>query len=342
MELRKHKKIILFGLVLSCGIIFILAYFLSKSFNTIVNVMIISFILSYTLSPIRDTFIIKFKVSKRAASILVILLILGIVASCIIVIVPALFKEITNVSNIFVNISNFMDEVFRKFNLNNSTVSNVIYNEFLERGNELWVNFTENSVDNLIGFSENIISFAIIPIIIYYFLCDGNKIYNKILLFLPTEKRGLVKKFLYNIDKVLTRYITSQLFLSGLIGVLTFILLVVLKVKFPLWISILNAILNIIPYFGPIFGAVPAVIVALLDSPIKALWVIVGMFVIQQLEGDILSPKITGDSTEMHPLVIIVLLLIGEKFGGFVGMVLVVPIAVIIKALYDDINYYLF
>ena len=177
---------------------------------------------------------------------------------------------------------------------------------------------------------------------IYYFLCDGNKIYTKSLLLLPTEKRGITKKIINDIDRVLTRYITSQLLLSGVIGVLTFILLLILKVKFPLWISILNAILNIIPYFGPIFGAIPAVIVALLDSPIKAVWVIIGMFVIQQIEGDILAPKMTGDSTDMHPFVIIILLITGDNFGGFIGMILAVPIAVIIKVLYDDINYYLF
>lgn len=342
MQLRKHKKLILSVVILLCFVAFILAYFFNNSINTIVNIIIMSFILAYTISPIRDAFEAKLKVSKKIASILVILIIIGIVTTCIIVIVPALFNEIANISNIFDRINNFLEEITIKYNLNNILGINVMYNEILEKGNTIWINFSENAVDNLIKFSDNIISFAIIPIMIYYFLCDGNKIYNKSLLLLPTEKRAITKKILKDIDRVLTRYITSQLLLSLVIGVLTFALLLVLKVKFPLWISILNAILNIIPYFGPIFGAIPAVIVALLDSPIKALWVIVGMFVIQQVEGDILAPKMTGDSTDMHPFVIIILLITGDNFGGFIGMILVVPIAVIIKVLYDDINYYLF
>ena len=342
MQLRKRKKLILSILILSCVVALILAYFFNHSINTIVNIIIMSFILAYTLNPIRDTFEAKFKVSKRMASIIVISIIVGIVTTCIIVIVPALFNEIANISNIFDKINNFLEEAALKYNLNNILAINVVYNELLEKGNTIWINFSESAVDNLIKFSDNIISFAIIPIMIYYFLCDGNKIYNKSLLLLPTEKRGITKKILKDIDRVLTRYIASQLMLSGVIGALTFVLLLILKIKFPLWISILNAILNIIPYFGPIFGAVPAVIVALLDSPIKALWVIVGMFVIQQLEGDILAPKMTGDSTDMHPFVIIILLITGDNFGGFIGMILVVPIAVIIKVLYDDINYYLF
>ena len=342
MQLRKHKKLIVSILILVCVIALVVAYFFNHSINTIVNIIIISFILAYTLGPIRDTLEAKLKVSKKIASILVISMIIGIVTACIIVIVPALFNEIDNISNIFDNINSFLEEVAGKYNLNNSLVINVVYSQVLEKGNAIWIGFSESAVDNLIKFSDNIISFAIIPIMIYYFLCDGNKIYTKSLLLLPTEKRGITKKILKDIDRVLTRYIASQLLLSGVIGVLTFILLLILKVKFPLWISILNAILNIIPYFGPIFGAIPAVIVALLDSPIKALWVIVGMFVIQQLEGDILAPKMTGDSTDMHPFVIIILLITGDNFGGLIGMVLVVPIAVIIKVLYDDINYYLF
>lgn len=342
MQLRKHKKLLLLIVVLSFVVSFILAYFFNHSINTVVNIIIISFILAYTLTPIRDIIEARLKISKKIASILVILMIMGIITTCIIVIVPTLFNEIANISNIFENISSFLEEIFDKFNLNNTVSTNVIYNEILEEANTIWINFSENAVDNLMKFSDHIIPFAIVPIMVYYFLCDGNKIYTKILLVLPTEKRGITNKILSDIDRVLTRYITSQLLLSGVIGLLTFILLLMLKVKFPLWISILNAILNIIPYFGPVFGAVPAVIVALLDSPVKALWVILGMFVIQQLEGDILAPKMTGDSTEMHPFVIIILLLIGDNFGGFIGMILVVPIAVIIKVLYDDINYYLF
>lgn len=342
MQLRRHKKSILLGTVLLFFTIIILAYFFNDSIHTIINIITISFVLAYTLSPIREVLEEKLPISKRMASILVIVIIIGIIAACIIVIVPTLFNEILNISSIFDNIRSFLEEYLEKININGVVTTNAIYNEILEKGNAIWMNFSDNAVEYFMDVGDNIISLAIIPIMIYYFLCDGNKIYTKMLLLLPTEKRGITKKILSNIDRVLKRYITSQLLLSGLIGVLTFVILVALKVKFPIWISILNAVFNIIPYFGPIFGAVPAIIVALLDSPIKALWVTIGMFLIQQLEGDILSPKMTGDSTDMHPFVIIILLLIGEKLGGFIGMVLVIPIAVIIKVLYDDINYYLF
>lgn len=342
MQLRKHKKSILLVVTLLLCMTLILAYLFNDSVNAIINIILISFILAYTLTPIRDAIEGKFRVSKKIASVLVILIVLGIIVTCVIVIIPTLFNELLNISNVFENIRSFLEETLSKFNKNGVITNSAIYNEILEKGNVFWMNFSESVVEKLMSIGDDMMLFAIVPIMIYYFLCDGNKIYNKILLLLPTEKREITKKILSNIDRVLTRYITSQLLLSGLIGVLTFIILLALKVKFPIWISILNAVFNIIPYFGPIFGAVPAIIVALLDSPVKALWVTLGMFFIQQLEGDILSPKVTGDSTDMHPFVVIILLLIGDKIGGFIGMVLVVPVAVIIKVLYDDINYYLF
>lgn len=341
MEVRKHKTILLI-IILLCILGLITLYYFNSSIKTTINIILISFVLAYTLNPIRSIFEAKFKLSKRAASILVILMIIGVCITCIISIMPTLFTEISNVSNIFDNIESFLEGIYEKFNLAHIPGANTLYNEILEKGNSILTNFSENAINNLIKISSNLITFAIVPIMMYYFLCDGDRIYNKVLLILPTEKRTIVKKILNDIDKILTRYIASQLLLCGFIGVLTFILLIIFRVKFPLWISILNAIFNIIPYFGPIFGAVPAVVVALLDSPIKALWIVLGMFIIQQIEGNILCPKITGDSTDIHPFVIILLLLIGDKLGGFVGMILVVPIAVMLKVLYDDINYYLF
>jgi predicted PurR-regulated permease PerM len=158
----------------------------------------------------------------------------------------------------------------------------------------------------------------------------------------PTNKRILIRKINSNIDKVLSRYIVSQLLLSAIIGVLTFVMLIVLRIKLPLILALLNAIANIIPYFGPIIGGLPIVLIALIQSPTKALLAIICAFLIQQIEGDILAPKITGVCINFHPIIIIILLILGGKIGGMVGMILAVPILVIIKVIYDDINYYLF
>jgi predicted PurR-regulated permease PerM len=127
-----------------------------------------------------------------------------------------------------------------------------------------------------------------------------------------------------------------------IVGVLTFFVLIFFKVQFPVLLSIFNAVINIVPYFGPLIGAIPAIIVALLQSPTKALYTTLFLFLIQQVEGNLLSPQITASSIKMHPLLIIILLLIGEKIGGFFGMILAIPIGVIIKVIYEDIDYHMY
>ena len=88
---------------------------------------------------------------------------------------------------------------------------------------------------------------------------------------------------------------------------------------------------NVIPYFGPIIGAIPAVIIAFLDEPIKALWVIIAFFGIQQIESAVLQPKIVGDSVGLHPVFVIISLLIGGELFGIAGLLFAVPIAGSIK-----------
>ena len=342
MNIQRHKLKLFAIISIILALILLFIYFLNSSVKEIVNIVLISFGLAYTLNPIKEFFIGKFKINIRTASLLVILIVIGFIVGGALVILPSFIEEISSIGDIFDNIAEFYNVTTERFNLNNIPAVDSIYNSIIEKGNSMWLNFSANILENTLKISSKIISLAVIPIIIYYFMCDGEKIFSRLLLILPTNKREVTEKIIMDINKVLKRYISSQLYLCGIIGILTFILLVLLKVKFPLWIAALNALFNIIPYFGPVFGMIPAVLVALLISPSKALWVLIGMFLIQQIEGNILSPKITGDSTEMHPFVIIILLLIGDKVGGFVGMIVVIPVAVVIKVLYDDINYYLF
>ncbi|WP_455809972.1 AI-2E family transporter [Clostridium butyricum] len=342
MNLRKHKSKLFIILSILIIVIFISLYLFNSSIKEIVNIIFISFSLSYVLNPAKEFLMTKLKVNKRTSSLIIILIVVGLIIGGITVMLPSFVDELASVGDVFDNVEKFYNNIADKFNLNSIPGINSIYNSIVEKGNGLLTSVSDNLLDYILEVSSKILSLAVIPIIIYYFMCDGDRLFSRMMLILPTNKREVTQNIVMDINKVLKRYISGQLYLCGIIGILTFILLLSLQIKFPLWIAIFNALFNIIPYFGPIFGMVPAVIVALMISPAKALWVLIGMILIQQIEGNILSPKITGDSIEMHPFVIIVLLLIGDKFGGFIGMIVVVPIAVVIKVLYDDINYYLF
>ncbi|MEG2290828.1 MAG: AI-2E family transporter [Clostridium sp.] len=342
IKLSKHKGIINKVLIVVAIIVLYLTYIKIESVKTLINILGISFILAYGLKPISNAISEKFNIKKRTTSVIIIIIILLLIILFLYLIIPAIIKESSNFGTMMDNIEVYITDIAVKLKIDDLPILDSLYMQINEKINVFLGGFSNNFLENLISASENIISCAIIPIATYYFLVDGDLMYNKILLILPTEKRIVVKKILSNIDKILSRYIVSQFLLSLIIGVLTFIILITIGVKFALVLAVLNGICNIIPYFGPIIGGIPAVFVALIDSPSKAVWALIGMFILQQIEGNILSPKITGDSTNMHPIIIIILLLIGEMSGGLVGMILAVPIGVIIKVIYEDINYYLF
>lgn len=340
--IKKYKSIFIKVLLVIVLITLISIYFLSDSVSSVVNLIVVSFIISYAIRPIRDYFCDRFKLSKRISSLIIIFLTVALFGAIVYFIVPTIINESRNFGTMLDSIEEYLIDISNKFNLSDLSLFETAYIQINEKVNLFLSSLSNNLIENIVAILENLVGFAIVPVVSYYFLSDGERIYNKLLLIFPTDKRILIRKINNNIDKVLSRYIVSQLVLSAIIGILTFILLIILRIKSPLMLSILNAIANIIPYFGPIIGGAPIVFIALVQSPSKALLALIGAFIIQQIEGDLLGPKITGVSINLHPILIIILLILGGKIAGIAGMILAVPVVVICKVIYDDINYYLF
>lgn len=337
--MKKVYKLVL--IILSISVV---AYFLlySKVVKEVVYLILMSFIIAYSLRPL-IIFMMNKGINKRLAAISIILVGVIITIITFIVIIPSLFKESLNINVTLNRIQGFFEVLYNKLEpLKNNKTMFVILDGFYTKVNKVLVSMLDKVFKGALNISELLLSLAVIPIIVYYFLADSDIIFNKILVIFPIKLRIVVKKIFADIDKVLGRYIVSQFLLCAIVGILTFIALLILHVDFPLLLSLLNAVFNIIPYFGPLFGAIPAVLVAFLISTKTGVWVMIMLHLIQQIEGNLISPKITGDSVSMHPLTVIILLIIGGKIGGFIGMVLAVPVGVVIKIIYEDLNYYLF
>ena len=98
-------------------------------------------------------------------------------------------------------------------------------------------------------------------------------------------------------------------------------------------VSVFVGVTNIIPFFGPVIGAVPSVLLILIDSPIKAVWFVVFVIVLQQLDGNVIGPKILGDSTGLSSLWVIIAILVGGSFFGVAGMFFGVPVCACLYSL---------
>jgi predicted PurR-regulated permease PerM len=308
----------------------------------LINLVFISFIVSYILKPIYILLITQ-GVNKKVASSLIILGLIILILITFMVLIPSAFSGSLNIDKSINELGNYLYNANMKikgFN-KNKVIANII-NAIYQKVNVQIIVIFDKILNSIMGLSENIITYMVSPLIIYYFLCDSENMINKALIVFPPESRNVIKKIIEDIDKILGKYIISQLILCGIITVATFFILTFMKVDFPLILSLINGVFNIIPYFGPIFGVVPAILIGLLQSPKTALYTALWLIALQQIEGTILSPKIIGESISMHPLTVIILLLIGENVGGILGMILAVPLGVVIKVIYEDLNYYLF
>jgi predicted PurR-regulated permease PerM len=170
---------------------------------------------------------------------------------------------------------------------------------------------------------------------------DYKEMGHKILCLIPTRYRSGLVVIAHEVDEVIKKVIRGNLLVAALVAILATVGMMIIGMDFPLLIGILVGITNFIPYFGAIISTVPIILLALLKSKWLALYVLGVMVLIQQIEGNIISPKILGEYIGLHPLVIIFALLAGGSLWGFTGLLIAVPFAAVLKVLLKHVYLHL-
>jgi len=186
-------------------------------------------------------------------------------------------------------------------------------------------------INGLWTFIIGLLHLALAPLLAFYFLKDAAHIRARLRSVVPEGWRADVLHLWSEVDRVLTKFIRGHVLVALLVGILTTTGFLVLGVEFAVLLGIIAGIADLIPYFGPVIGAVPAVALSALQSWQLAIYVIILVLVIQQLESSIISPKILGDSVGLHPVVVIFVLMAGGKLFGVLGMLFAVPGAAILR-----------
>lgn len=200
-----------------------------------------------------------------------------------------------------------------------------------------------NLIPNLISITKdlafgilNIIVAIVISIYLIFSKEAGVQQSRKVILALFPKKTALnlLETFAYS-HKVFSKFFIGKLVDSIIIGFLCFFVLLIVKMPFPLLISVLVGITNVIPYFGPFIGGGIGFVFLVFVDPIKALWFLVIIIIIQQFDGNILGPKILGDSIGLSPFWIIFSIILFGSMFGFIGMLLGAPLFSIVKTLVE-------
>lgn len=240
------------------------------------------------------------------------------------------------------NTTRFVDETITKLNIEKQ-YSQVLMDNFNNLVNYI-IKVATNLIPALGGFLASVASSiwnVILGIIVsIYLLKDKEKLcaLSKKITYglLPESYADEVIKLVDRSNYTFGRFLVGKIIDSLIIGVLTFIILSIFKMPYTILVSAIVGITNIIPFFGPFIGAIPSFIIILFVSPVQALWFLLIILFIQQLDGNVIGPKILGDSIGISAFWILFSILVAGKVLGLVGMIIGVPLFAIFYSIVKD------
>lgn len=196
-------------------------------------------------------------------------------------------------------------------------------------------------INKVSGFAMGVWNIVLGIIISIYMLSERKNFMREsrklVYSFLPTEKANTLCGGVKKVHEVFGGFINGKILDSLIIGLLCFVGTSILRIPYASLISLIVGITNVIPYFGPFMGAIPSVIIVFLNDPVKAVWFGVFVLVLQQLDGNLIGPKILGQTIGVSSFWIITSLLVMGGLYGVLGMVLAVPLFAIVRMLLSRI-----
>jgi predicted PurR-regulated permease PerM len=173
------------------------------------------------------------------------------------------------------------------------------------------------------------------PILTFYLLRDWGHLQGSLAGLVPAGQQGRVLGFFREYDRLLSGYLRGQFLAAAIVGVLTWLGFLVLGFPYALLLGVVAGVFNVIPYMGLVASLVPALVIALFSgSVLLSLGKIALVFaVVQVLDGSVIGPRIVGEAVGLHPVWVILALAVSGYFFGFVGLLIAVPLAVLVKLL---------
>lgn len=316
--------------------------------RTILFPVIVAVVLTFILNPLVEYFVqlrcypLKRTFSRTTAVLLTFLVAAGVLAMLLTFV---LFPFAYEFERFAVNLPNYMKQTqelvfqlqqsFRQLELPASVQQ--LIREGMSDAAGFSVDMGRRFLTGTIGLASRIIDLVVVPILTFYFLKDWMMIRETFVSFVSTGQRTKVRRIIEDVGTIISGYIRGQVTVSIIIGVLVFLGMYFFDLNYALTIGLIAALTEFVPIIGPIIGAIPALLIALLASPMLAAKVAIFYVIIHQLENHIIVPKIMGQSIDLHPVTVILAFLIGAQLFGLAGMILAVPVAAILKVIFNHI-----
>jgi predicted PurR-regulated permease PerM len=217
----------------------------------------------------------------------------------------------------------------------------------LDQVTQTLINFVRENVGSITqqigGAASTLTSVLLVPIFVFLILLLRDILKNFLLRAFGQGNSGQEKKvttIIANVKSTVQNYITGVLIVIGILSVLYSILLSVIGVDHAIFFGVFAGMMNIIPFIGPLFGSILPILYALItmDSLFYPLIILLGFYVIQLFEGNLITPVIVGSQVSMNALVTLLLLVVGAQIWGLSGMILFIPLGAIVKVICDEVD----
>ena len=324
------------------------------TFLSIISPIIYAFVLAYILyRPLR--FIerlvhilwiqitnqkLSHKTTRLISLLTLIILIFGFITFLTKLLIPPLFQNLLTIGEALPNFQTILTDWLSKISVYISETQiqklAVYITNFLSQ-------FLTTIFDSRSGVITNVASFFIhlvaTIILTFYFLKDREAILKTIdnvsMILLSSKLRQRIKYFLKDLHEVFGNFILGQLLDALIVGIASTTLLLIIGHPFALLIGVIAGITNVIPYIGPIIGAALALILGIFTNVKLGILGCVLLIIYQQIDGNIIQPKILGDSVGLAPVWIFIAILVGGSYLGAVGMIISVPIVALMKRYFE-------
>lgn len=252
-------------------------------------------------------------------------------------VIPPLFFEVSDfISTGEFSIREWQSKLFSKF-YNPDLSFQGILQEISASLEKFLPRFTQGFFGTVASIFGGVISFFMIIVISFYLSVQDGGIEHFLRIITPAQYENYILGLWSRTQNKISKWFRGQLFLGVIVGALVFIGLTILKVKYALSLALIAALFELIPVFGPILSSIPAIIIGLLDKPLKGLGVLILYIIIQQLENHIIYPLVMRKVIGIPSIIVVLALLVGGKLAGFFGILLSVPIAVVLMEIFNDV-----
>ncbi len=321
-------------LVLLVGLLFYL--------RDLVLIVLTSIVLASSIEPATVWFMQR-RLPRVLAVLLVYIIIFALVFGVFYLFIPALLEEVSNFITLVphliesFDISNFISS--QTLSQTETVVDSLPIADSLKNIQQSLSNLSSGFVKTVSGIFGGLASLVLIIIFSFYFAVQEKGIDDFLRVITPTRHQEYVVGLWRRSQTKIGRWMQGQIVLALIVGVLTFLGLTILGMRYALVLSVLAALGELIPVFGLIIAAVPAIAVAVIDGGATLGLMVLGLYVIiQQFENHLIYPLVVKKVVGVPPLLVILALLVGAKIAGFLGILLSVPMAAAIQEFISDIQ----